>query len=85
MKIKECPFCGGKPKHVADMGDHWIICGCGAVGATRLSEENAIRFWNTRASITAVQGDVEPPCPNWQYTGDNEGFCNKIGCAIRTP
>lgn len=84
MQIKICPFCGGKAKHISDMGDHWVMCECGVVGATRLSEENAVCFWNTRYPKQAVQADAHrcPQC-NREWDTDKNNAC-QCGAAIRT-
>ncbi len=48
--LKACPFCGGKAKHYAQMGDHWLKCStCHITGDSFNSEATAIAAWNRRA------------------------------------
>lgn len=51
LKLRECPFCGGKAElfHSYD-GYHCVQCTCCACGTIHVrTERAAIRMWNRRA------------------------------------
>lgn len=63
MELRECPFC--RDRMIAhsrgDVGNlHWALCGfCRVEGPARMSWEEAVEAWNTRASDTAIKELVE--------------------------
>ena len=72
MRLKPCPFCGGKAR-VMQMGyPHWIYCEkCGAkIHAGTTDEKDSIMAWNKRAEDEPVIH-----CRDCKWFGD-------IGCAI---
>jgi|GEM_PF-2745939 len=68
MKIKKCPFCGGKDfskygKFVADKKkrDVHVHChGCGACGPVEGTEQDAVEAWNKRADGWVHVDDALP-------------------------
>ena len=51
LKLRECPFCGGKAEmfHSYD-GYHCVQCTCCACGTIHMrTERAAVRMWNRRA------------------------------------
>lgn len=48
--LKPCPFCGGKARHVANGGDHWVACKQCAATTAESKLGDAIALWNGRAS-----------------------------------
>ena len=51
MKLKRCPFCGGKHKLKGDRiwDDYWITCdNCKVTTPRLLSKEKVIDLWNKR-------------------------------------
>lgn len=72
-KMRPCPFCGSPERRLfvePFSGDYdhpqgWQVCcetsdyGCGAVGPTRLTEEDAIDAWNDRAIYDAIKRKTE--------------------------
>lgn len=73
MRLKPCPFCGGKAR-VMQMGyPHWIYCEkCGAkIHAGTTDEKDSIMAWNKRAEDEPVihcrdcKWFGEPGCAIW--------------------
>ena len=54
-ELKSCPFCGKsahpafEPRIVRDLDAYLVQCPCGVKGGAYISEELAIKAWNTRA------------------------------------
>ena len=52
MELKPCPFCGSTNGNVRKPYERFTLyrltCPCGAEGADKGSEEQAIKAWNTR-------------------------------------
>jgi Lar family restriction alleviation protein len=50
VKLKPCPFCGGRPSKHDFTGSRWIECAeCGATSRACAKMNGAIRAWNRRA------------------------------------
>lgn len=49
MKLKPCPFCGGKPALIEAMGEVWYMCtDCRASVNMAASKKEAAKLWNKR-------------------------------------
>ena len=58
LKLRECPFCGGKAElfHSYD-GYHCVQCTCCACGTIHMrTESGAARMWNRRAGEDHKRG-----------------------------
>jgi Lar family restriction alleviation protein len=49
MKLKRCPFCGGKPALIETFGEVWYMCtDCRSSADMKPSGKEAARLWNKR-------------------------------------
>ena len=66
-ELKPCPFCGGEDvEHLPDGFGNWLV-GCVTcdyrIQCVDCTEEEAIRYWNTRPTEDALKAEVDK-CPN---------------------
>jgi len=63
MRLKRCPFCGGKPKHIEYTKgvSHTIWCpGCGVETNDPRSKKEAYALWNRRSSeLSGISGELD--------------------------
>ena len=56
IKLRPCPFCGGRAKMTAEGGDRWVLCTkCNSSSGVFESERDAARAWNDRSEIAFDQ------------------------------
>lgn len=52
IKLKPCPFCGGKASFYNDFGEMFIQCeNCLSRGPLVYTPQKAIKAWNRRAEV----------------------------------
>ncbi len=62
-ELKPCPFCGGEDvEHLLDGFGNWLV-GCVTcdyrIQCVDCTEDDAIRYWNTRPAEDALKAEVE--------------------------
>ena len=52
IKLKPCPFCGGKAELQSAVGEYWVLCLTCKVSSDSISNDDTIiKRWNTRVEI----------------------------------
>ena len=75
-KLKNCPFCGGKPELITNQDGNIAQVRCPVCGASNLWSINAAVLWNKRTrKVTNLK-----PCPICGHKGKlwqayDESFC----------
>lgn len=47
LRLRDCPFCGGRAELTSGMGEHWVLCRtCKGSGPTASKIESAANQWN---------------------------------------
>ena len=67
-KLKRCPFCGGEARVNIFLGNYWVTCeNCmGAIfPAIGMTEEEAIKVWNTRKPMERIVERLEEEKSDW--------------------
>ena len=81
-RLKPCPFCGGEaritklPKSVKPKAFHIGCSQCGAVKILFMTEEEAIRQWNTRKPMDRIVERLKEYQRN--YSSGRGGFTDEL-------
>jgi len=78
VKLKPCPFCGGKPYHkVSDDKWHRIDCCQNTIIVSGFCGEKVEDKWNTRPTEQALQDELEKARKYIEHLGDISDTCTK--------
>ena len=84
MKIKPCPFCGGKAESMESWSAGWYVecqeCGV-MIRLAEDSEEEAIEVWNRRKPIDKIVEQLESEANKYRESGEDYGSVAELGVA----